>query len=76
VFAEGLVLAGAGVAVGVGAALLLTRLVATLLYGVSPLDPLTFAAVPAILGSIALVAAVTPARRAASVDPVATLRQG
>ena len=76
ILAEGLGLAGAGVAVGVGSALLLTRLVATLLYGVSPLDPLTFAAVPAILGTIALVAAVTPARRAASVNPVTTLRQG
>jgi ABC-type antimicrobial peptide transport system permease subunit len=76
VLLEGVSLAGAGAAAGVAGALLLTRLVATLLYGVSPLDPLTFATVPIMLLAIAVVAAVMPARRAASINPVATLRQG
>jgi putative ABC transport system permease protein len=76
ILAEGLTLAGIGVVVGLGGALFLTRVVATLLYGVSPLDPLTFAAVPALLAAVALVASLTPARRAASVNPITTLRHG
>jgi predicted lysophospholipase L1 biosynthesis ABC-type transport system permease subunit len=73
---EGFVLAAAGVAAGVGGALLATRLMASLLYGVRPVDPLTFAAVPLLLALIALAAAWQPARRAASLDPVNTLRHG
>jgi putative ABC transport system permease protein len=76
VLVEGLVLAGVGVAIGVAGALFLTRMLASLLYGVSRLDPVTFAAVPAILAALALIASFTPARRAASVDPVTTLRHG
>jgi putative ABC transport system permease protein len=76
ILGEGLTLAGAGVAAGIGGALLLTRLLETLVYGVSTLDPLTFAVVPAILMSVAILASLNPARRAASVDPVATLRRG
>jgi predicted permease len=67
-------LAGLGVAVGLGAAAGLTRLMASLLFGVSPLDPVTFGAVAVALSSIALLASWLPARRAARVDPVVALR--
>ena len=61
---------------GMAGAMVLTRTLAGLIYGVGALDPLTFTAVPALLCAVALVACVIPARRAASVDPIATLRQG
>jgi putative ABC transport system permease protein len=76
ILGEGLTLAGIGVGVGLAGAFFLTHIVSTLLYGVSPLDPVTFAAVPALLAGVALIASLLPARRAASVDPVTTLRQG
>lgn len=69
-----LVLTGVGVVIGLGAAAVMMRLMKSLLFGISPLDPLTFAAVPIILASAAVFASYLPARRAAGVDPVETLR--
>jgi predicted permease len=71
---QGLILAGIGVTIGLGLAVGLTRLMSGLLFGVSPVDPLTFLAVAAGLTGVALVASYLPARRAASVDPMNTLR--
>jgi putative ABC transport system permease protein len=75
VFNHGLRLAGIGIGTGLVLALLLTRTLAGLLYGVPPLDPLTFVVVPVILLGVALAAAFLPARRAAGVDPVIALKR-
>ena len=75
VLGEGLILAAAGIGIGVVGALFLSRLLETLLYGVDRLDPLTFATVPALLCAVAVGASLYPARRAASVDPATALRQ-
>jgi putative ABC transport system permease protein len=69
-----LALAGAGVVCGMAGAFALTRLMKSLLFGVSPTDGATFAAVAALLVLVALAASYIPARRAARVDPVITLR--
>jgi predicted permease len=76
VLGQGLVLTAIGLAAGVAGAAALTRMLAGLVYGVGPLDPLTFVAVPALLCVVALAACALPARRAAAVDPISTLRQG
>ena len=71
---HGLMLTSIGVAIGLGAAAGLTRLMASLLFGISPLDPTTYAAVPVILVMAAALASYLPARRAAAVDPVEALK--
>jgi ABC-type antimicrobial peptide transport system permease subunit len=71
---HGLLLTGIGVACGFAAAVPLTRLMEALLYGTSPLDPMTYAAVALILLGATLVAAYLPARRATVVEPVQALR--
>jgi putative ABC transport system permease protein len=75
VVADGMRVAAAGVLVGVVAALFTTKLAASLLYGVSPRDPLTITAVAAVLLAVAALANYLPARRAARVDPLVALRQ-
>ncbi len=74
IIGEGLKPALAGVAIGIAGTLKLTRLLSSLLYGVKPTDPLTFAAVSLILIGVALLACYIPARRAAKVDPMFSLR--
>jgi predicted permease len=70
---EGLTVAGAGIVVGLVAALAATRIMSKLLFGVTPTDPLTFALVPLVLVLIAVIACLIPARRAARVDPAITM---
>jgi len=74
VVARGLVLMGAGLAIGLALAWALTRTLQNLLYGVAAGDPPTFAAVVALLVLIAIVACYVPARRASRLDPIAALR--
>jgi ABC-type antimicrobial peptide transport system permease subunit len=69
-----LVLTGVGIVAGLGAAVVVAHLMRTLLFGVSPLDPLSFAAVPLILAATAALASFLPACRAATVNPVDALR--
>jgi predicted permease len=71
---HGLTLAVAGVIVGMAAALVLTRLMRSLLFNVSPLDPWTYAAVPLVLIVAATLASYLPARRASAVDPLGALK--
>jgi macrolide transport system ATP-binding/permease protein len=72
---QGALLVGTGVVIGLGGAGLGTRLLANLLFGVSALDPLTFAGVTALLTTTAFLACYLPARRATKVDPMVALRQ-
>lgn len=74
VMLQGAAVTGIGIAVGLAGALALTRLMGTVLFGVDPVDPLTYGTVAAALGGIALLASWLPARRAARVNPITALR--
>jgi putative ABC transport system permease protein len=71
---HGLWLTTIGIAIGIGIALLLTRVMSAFLFGVGPMDPITYAAVSAVLAGMTLVATYLPAYRASRVDPVLALR--
>ena len=74
VIRHGLLLAGAGVVLGLGAALAAVRMLASVLYHVSATDPLIFAASALLFTSVAAAASYIPARRATKVDPIEALR--
>jgi ABC-type antimicrobial peptide transport system permease subunit len=74
VLSQGLALTVIGIFVGVGAALLATRALAQLLFGISPLDAMSFSSSVVLLGLISLAACVVPALRSAFLDPVRTLK--
>jgi putative ABC transport system permease protein len=74
VISRGLKLTLAGVAIGLGTSLALTRFISSLLFGISSTDPLTFAAVAISLTLVAVAACCIPARRAMTVDPMIALR--
>jgi putative ABC transport system permease protein len=74
ILGRGLLLALTGVAIGIAGAFALTRVMASLLFGVSATDPATFASVALLLVLVALLASYIPARRAMRVDPMVALR--
>ncbi|MGH9840095.1 MAG: FtsX-like permease family protein, partial [Blastocatellia bacterium] len=74
VLKRGLTLAGLGVALGLAASFVLTRLLRSLLFEVSAADPVTYAGVAVLLLTVAVLACALPARRAANVDPMIALR--
>ncbi len=75
IIVEGLTTAAAGLVLGVGAALALSRVLSELVFAVSPSDPLTYVVIAAMLLAVALVASYIPARRVLHVDPVSVLRE-
>jgi putative ABC transport system permease protein len=75
IVSRGVGLTGAGVGIGLVLSAMIAPLLATLLYGVRPLDPEVFLAVPLILMVVAFLASYIPARRAARVNPVVALRE-
>jgi putative ABC transport system permease protein len=74
VLAQGMTQAAAGAAVGVASALLLSRFIAKMLYGVPPNDPATFGGVVMVLGAAALLASGVAARKAIRIEPMVALR--
>jgi putative ABC transport system permease protein len=74
VLRQGLQLAGAGIGIGLAGAFALTRVIASLLYGVQSTDAATFVCVSLLVAAVALLACYLPARRAARTDPIAALR--
>ena len=75
VVGEGLRLSAAGIAIGLAGAFAITRVMASMLVGVNPTDPVTFAAIVALFALIATVASWIPARRASRLDPMAAIRE-
>jgi ABC-type antimicrobial peptide transport system permease subunit len=75
VLKQGAKLTGIGLVVGIVGALLLSRVLGTLLFNVRPTDPATMAAVTVFIAAIALIACYVPARRATRVDPIVVLRE-
>jgi putative ABC transport system permease protein len=73
-FRPGLILTATGTIVGLGASIAVTRLMSSLLFGVSASDPMTFAVVPALLGIVTMAACFIPARRATRVSPMEALK--
>jgi putative ABC transport system permease protein len=74
VLGRAMFLIGLGLCLGLFGSFLLVRLIAKLLYGITPLDPLTFLTIPILLSAVALIASYIPARRATRVDPMVALR--
>ncbi len=74
IMTQGIAMTAAGLGLGLGGALVLSRYLSTLLYGIRPTDAITFAGVALILASVALAACYVPARRAMRVDPIVALR--
>jgi putative ABC transport system permease protein len=74
VMREGLTVTGTGLLAGVGGAMVLTRFMQGVLFGVAPLDAVSFVAAPALLAVVAAAACLVPARRAAATDPADALR--
>jgi ABC-type antimicrobial peptide transport system permease subunit len=74
VLRQGMLLAAVGVFVGIAAALPITHFASTLLYGVSPSDPLTYVGIALLLLAVATLACYIPARRATRIDPLVALR--
>ena len=70
-----MILASIGLAIGLTIVFILARFLTSMLYGVSPTDPITFITITFLLAAVALVACYIPARRAARVDPMVALRE-
>jgi ABC-type antimicrobial peptide transport system permease subunit len=71
---RGLLVTGTGMVLGLAGAAAFTQLMQSLLFGVSPFDPLTFTVMPVVLAAAAMLASYLPTRRAVAVDPVETMR--
>jgi putative ABC transport system permease protein len=71
---QGMLVAAAGIGIGLAGAFALSRLLASLLFGIQPRDPLTFTSVAAVLTAVAFAACLVPAIRASRVDPIVALR--
>jgi putative ABC transport system permease protein len=74
VIRQGITLTLIGVAIGIIAALGVTRLISSMIFGITPYDPITFVVVAAVLVAVAFLSSYLPARRATRVDPVVALR--
>jgi putative ABC transport system permease protein len=74
ILGQGIRLAGLGIFLGLAASAVITRVMASLLFGVQPIDPLTFVAVPLLLIGVVIAACYLPARQAMRVDPMVALR--